>query len=176
MNRIYKVIWSYVKQAYVVVSELSSQRKKGKSLSKLVTLGLSLLFISQGTVAFAQDAIQNNFSDSEEDIQNISDMEKEGQNEIDVVAGVKYLETPTTFAGLLENETQISIGQGAQASAPVTVAIGPGAISKNEGGIAIGNKAKSNEGAIAIGGVPKQEIELFQLEIIVMPQVIKLLL
>ncbi|MDM1546164.1 hypothetical protein HX037_09820, partial [Ignatzschineria indica] len=151
MNRCYKVIWSHAKQAYVVVSEISSQRRKSGSLRKLVSVGLSLLLISHGALVFAQGVTQNDSSDSEVDIQNVSDMEKEGQNEIDVVAGVKYLETPTLFADLLPSKNKISIGANAVASGATAIAIGSNATSLDQGGVAIGAWSDAGYGAIAVG-------------------------
>lgn len=146
LNKIYCVIWCYIRQAYVVASERASRKKiksqkQGRTILMMKGLFLSSLIGISSTVL------------AEENRLNI------GQDDGDVIYIGDYdTINPSAFSGIvIGQETVLASGNdviiiGTGASTHGTNAISIGTDTKSEGdSVAIGAGAEAVSGGIAIG-------------------------
>ena len=161
MNRIYKVIWSRVKNCYVVVSEIANDRGKinGSGGTGVRTLLCALALV--GSVALPLNVAQavnpagtgagvawGNGADS-------------GANQDNVALGgyAQALGTVALSLGAHSESTgaySTAVGGGSHATAQNAAAIGPWSKASAENAVAVGANAESSgEYAAAIGGGAK---------------------
>ena len=161
MNRIYKVIWSRVKNCYVVVSEIANDRGKinGSGGTGVRTLLCALALV--GSVALPLNVAQavnpagtgagvawGNGADS-------------GANQDNVALGgyAQALGTVALSLGAHSESTgeySTAVGGGSHATAKNAAAIGPWSKASAENAVAVGANAESSgEYAAAIGGGAK---------------------
>ncbi|PWD82448.1 ESPR-type extended signal peptide-containing protein, partial [Ignatzschineria indica] len=148
MNKIYRVIWSYAKNAYVVVSELASKKRQSKSTNRTVVIKRSmvgiiiLLLVANPGYPKIQTAAENTIK--------VSDSGKEN--------GVTADEAKAT------NNGSIAIGGGADANGineetyRATIAIGWYAKALL-GGVSMGARADAGDESVALGFWTKAELE-----------------
>ena len=161
MNRIYKVIWSRVKNCYVVVSEIANNRGKinGSGGTGVRTLLCALALV--GSVALPLNVAQavnpagtgagvawGNGADSGAD-----------QNNVALGGYAQALGTVALSLGAHSESTKAystAVGGGSHATAQNAAAIGPWSKASAENAVAVGANAESSgEYAAAIGGGAK---------------------
>ena len=164
MNKIYKVVWSKVRNAYVVVSELAKRNSKTKSqhtarvshslLSLAVLTSLALGLVS--TVTLPAEAAQRVVAGRYPGAQD-NDTMAVGANATATGAGAVSVGTATA-----NGEDALAIGTDASATGTETIAIGGAtaainyAIAMGDGAIAggtysVGGVTQSGANAVAIG-------------------------
>ena len=164
MNKIYKVVWSKVRNAYVVVSELAKRNSKTKSqhtarvshslLSLAVVSSLALGLVS--TVTLPAEAAQRVVAGRYPGAQD-NDTMAVGANATATGAGAVSVGTATS-----NGEDALALGTDASATGTETIAIGGAtaainyAIAMGDGAIAggtysVGGVTQSGANAVAIG-------------------------
>ena len=153
MNKIYKVVWSKVRNAYVVVSELAKRNSKTKSqhtarvshslLSLAVVSSLALGIVS--TVTLPAEAAQRVVAGRYPGAQD-NDTMAVGANATATGAGAVSVGTATA-----NGEDALAVGTDASATGIETIAIG-GASAVYNYGIAMGDGAVAG-GTYSVGGV-----------------------
>lgn len=145
MNRIYKVIWSKVRNAYVVVSELAKSQGKDKSERISSRQGRAALANGLLTVCMAGGLLLGT-------VQPVW-----AGNSVDegTASGTHALAVGST--SIATGEEAVAVGS-SQATADYTIAIGDGAVAMSSGEIAIGKGAgnaadnrTNDNNAISIG-------------------------
>lgn len=139
MNKIYKIVWSKVKNKYVVTSEAAKSRCKGAARKSIYSVAVVMAAFSLCTsVVHASDTLT------------------EQQKEEIVQKVVEKMKTDETFKNSLiekvKNGRDVEFGNGASADGTHSIAMGNGAKASSFRGIAIGADANSSgERAIALG-------------------------
>lgn len=156
MNKIYKVVWSKVRNAYVVVSELAKRNSKTKSqhtarvshslLSLAVVSSLALGIVS--TVTLPAEAAQRVVAGRYPGAQD-NDTMAVGANATATGAGAVSVGTATA-----NGEDALAVGTDASATGIETIAIG-GASAVYNYGIAMGDGAVAG-GTYSVGGVTQR--------------------
>ena len=158
MNRIYKVIWSRVKNCYVVVSEIANNRGKinGSTGTGVRTLLCALALV--GSVAPPLNVAQAvNPAGTGAGVA-WGNGTNSGTDEHNVAIGgyAKALGTVALSLGAHSESTgaySTAVGGGSHATAKNAAAIGPWSEAKAENAVAVGATAKSlAEYAMAVGG------------------------
>lgn len=161
MNKVFKVIWSEARNAYVVVSEMAkSHGTKSCSTKKLLAM---LIATGVMTCASVAPAMAANLVPTETKIEIGEDASASGEGTVTITGvdkaedvAVVYDQNKTslrsTNASVAENA--IALGQGASAVKD-SVAIGNGASvvagSNGSGGVALGNKAYAGYKGTSLG-------------------------
>ncbi len=159
MNKVYKVIWSEARNAYVVVSEMAkSMGSKSCSTKKLLAM---LLATGVMTCAGVAPAMAANLAPEDTQIAAGEDAEATGSYGVAVGKNTKATGYDSTAIGHSANASgldSIAAGVNSTASGKWSVAVGNKANAGAEGGIAIGSNANAqadtqinNVDAIAIG-------------------------
>ena len=165
MNRIYKVIWSRVKNCYVVVSEIANNRGKinGSGGTGVRTLLCALALV--GSVALPLNVAQAvNPAGTGAGVA-WGDGTDSGADQHNVAIGgyAKALGTVALSLGAHSESTgaySTAVGGGSHATAQNAAAIGPWSKASAENAVAVGANAESSgEYAAAIGGGAKAKNE-----------------
>ena len=141
MNKIYKLVWSKVRNTWVVASEIakghgkeSSSGRNGKRLKLAVmTAILGGCFMTAGISPVAADLTTDQKAVYEAVM---TQLKASGKVEL---------------GGTTEDTTGIAIGKDSSTSHHMGVAIGGGAKTDNQGNVAIGHKSYSYDSGVAIG-------------------------
>ncbi len=159
MNKVYKVIWSEARNAYVVVSEMAkSMGSKSCSTKKLLAM---LVAAGVMTCAGVAPAMAANLAPEDTQIAAGKGAEATGGDSVAVGKNTKATGYDSTAIGHSANASglvSIAAGLNSTASGKWSVAVGNKANAGAEGGIAIGSNANAqadtqinNVDAIAIG-------------------------
>ncbi|MDU6872477.1 MAG: ESPR-type extended signal peptide-containing protein, partial [Negativicoccus succinicivorans] len=140
MNKIYKLVWSKVRSAWVVTSEIAKGHGKdsssGRNRSMLkagVVMALLGGFMTAGMIN-ADAALTAEQKAVYEAV--LAELKASGKVEL---------------GGTTEDTTGIAIGKDSSTSHHMGVAIGEGAKTDNQGNVAIGHKSYSYDSGVAIG-------------------------
>ncbi len=144
MNKVYKVIWSEARNAYVVVSEMAkSMGSKSCSTKKLLAM---LVAAGVMTCAGVAPAMAANLAPEDTQIAAGEDAEATGSYGVAVGKNTKATGDDSTAIGHSANASglvSIAAGANSTASEKWSVAVGYQANAEAEGGIAIGSNAQA---------------------------------
>ncbi len=144
MNKVYKVIWSEARNAYVVVSEMAkSMGSKSCSTKKLLAM---LLATGVMTCAGVAPVMAANPAPTDAKIEIGEDAEATGSYGVAVGKNTKATGDDSTAIGHSANASglvSIAAGANSTASEKWSVAVGYQANAEAEGGIAIGSNAQA---------------------------------
>ena len=165
MNKIYKLVWSKVRNTWVVASEIakghgksSSPEGNGKLLKSLVLMALLGCFVTAGTSPVAAELTSDQKAVYDAVLQKL-ETEKKIVHYFSVNSG-----EPAKPAGTNWNndgatgQDAIAIGKNAVSEGQDTIAIGKNAVSERQGSTAIGSQAEAYQdystaiGSTAIAG------------------------
>lgn len=176
MNRIYKVVWSQVKNCYTVVSEISNSHIRGGNRSRM---GVAMLVVAvltgclglqsacaeavkveagkNTTVVVTTDASTGDKTYTVNAADDAIVYEREGDTK--ALKSTNASDSPQGENAIAlgryawaAKEDSIAIGYGADATGVSTVAIGNSAYTSHENAVAIGNGANASEvSTVAIG-------------------------
>ena len=159
MNKVYKVIWSEARNAYVVVSEMA-KNMGGKSCS---TKKLLAMLVATGvmTCAGVVPAMAANPAPEDTKIEVGKDASATGYDSTAIGHGAKASGTDSIAAGVDSSASaiwSIAVGDQANATAQNAVAVGHGTTASGLASIAIGSQAvASGADSIAIGNSVKAD-------------------
>ena len=159
MNKVYKVIWSEARNAYVVVSEMA-KNMGGKSCS---TKKLLAMLVATGvmTCAGVAPAMAANPVPEDTKIEVGKDASATGYDSTAIGHGAKASGTDSIAAGVDSSASaiwSIAVGDQANATAQNAVAVGHGTTASGLASIAIGSQAvASGADSIAIGNSVKAD-------------------
>jgi len=159
MNKVYKVIWSEARNAYVVVSEMA-KNMGGKSCS---TKKLLAMLVATGvmTCAGVVPAMAANPAPEDTKIEVGKDASATGYDSTAIGHGAKASGTDSIAAGVDSSASaiwSIAVGDQANATAQNAVAVGHGTTATGLASIAIGSQAvASGADSIAIGNSVKAD-------------------
>ena len=152
MNKHYKVIWSKVKNGYVVVSELAKNNSKASQskMGRNIGVALSVLALCAGmtSTGYAADTVQF-FSVNPSGSTVTSNQNNEGATGTHAMAiGIDASATGTEGVAIGKGAvsagaTSISMGKKSNASGSSSIAIGQSAASSASNTIAIGNSTEA---------------------------------
>ena len=132
MNKVFKVIWSEARNAYVVVSEMAkSHGSKSCSTKKLLAMLIATGIMTCASVAPVMAA--TNVDDS-------ATVNVGKKAEVNVGANAK-----------VDVDQKIAIGINANAQGAYSVAIGNSAVVTGLGGVAVGRNSEGAENSVALG-------------------------
>lgn len=176
MNRIYKVVWSQVKNCYTVVSEIANSHIRGGNRSRMgvVMLAVTVLTGGLGLQSTSAEAVkvQAGKNTTVVETKDASTGDKtytvnaaddaiiyEGEGDTKALKSTNASDNPQGENAIAlgryawaAKEDSIAIGNGADATGVSTVAIGNGANASEVSAVAIGDDASASyEKAIAIG-------------------------
>ena len=150
MNKIYKLVWSKVRNTWVVASEIakghgksSSPEGNGKLLKSLVLMALLGCFVTAGTSPVAAELTSDQKAVYDAVLQKL-ETEKKIVHYFSVNSG-----EPAKPAGTNWNndgatgQDAIAIGKNAVSEGQDTIAIGKNAVSERQGSTAIGSQAEA---------------------------------
>lgn len=176
MNRIYKVVWSQVKNCYTVVSEISNSHIRGGNRSRMgvAMLAVAVLTGCLGLQSTSAEAVKveagknttvvvttdASTGDKTYTVNAADDaIIYEGEGDTKALKSTNASDSPQGENAIAlgryawaAKEDSIAIGYGADATGVSTVAIGNSAYTSHENAVAIGNGANASEvSAVAIG-------------------------
>ncbi len=136
MNKIYKVVWSKAKNAYVVVSELAKNSTKGCSTKKLLTMLIATGVMSAGVLMGGTLTAEANVV--------ISDHQQHVFTGSNNILATNNADNPASAS-----DTGIAIGEGASADAEYSITLGNGTVvnSTSKNSVAIGSSAAYTSGS-----------------------------
>ena len=161
MNRIYKVVWSQVKNCYTVVSEISNSHIRGGNRSRMGVAMLAVAVLTgclglQSTSAEAvkvqagknTTVVETRDASTGDKIYTVNAADDaiiyEGEGDTKALKSTNASDSP-------QGENAIALGRYAWASKEDSIAIGYGANATGVSTVAIGDAYTSHENAIAIG-------------------------
>lgn len=161
MNRIYKVVWSQVKNCYTVVSEISNSHIRGGNRSRMGVamlavavltgcLGLQSTSAEAGKVQAGKNTtvVETRDASTGDKIYTVNAADDaiiyEGEGDTKALKSTNASDNP-------QGENAIALGRYAWASKEDSIAIGYGANATGVSTVAIGDAYTSHENAIAIG-------------------------
>lgn len=162
MNRIYKVVWSQVKNCYTVVSEIANSHIRGRNRSRMgvAMLAVAVLTGGLGLQSASAEAVKVEAG------KNTTVVETKDASTGDKIYTVNAADDAiiyegegdtkalksTNASGNPQGENAIALGRHAWASKEDSIAIGNGANASEVSAVAIGDDASASyENAIAIG-------------------------
>lgn len=176
MNRIYKVVWSQVKNCYTVVSEISNSHIRGGTRSRMGAAMLAVAVLTGGLGLQSTSAeavkveagknttvVETKDASTGDKIYTVNAADDaivyEGEGDTKALKSTNASDNPQGENAIAlgryawaSKEDSIAIGYGADATGVSTVAIGNSAYTSHENAIAIGNGANASEvSAVAIG-------------------------
>lgn len=163
MNRIYKVVWSQVKNCYTVVSEISNSHIRGRNRSRMGAAMLAVAVLTGGlglqstsaeavkvqagkntTVVVTMDASTGDKIYTVNAADDAIVYEGEGDT--------KALKSTNAYNKTQQGEKAIALGRDALASGEKSISIGDDSSAFDENAIAIGSSAQANDvSTVAIG-------------------------
>ena len=184
MNRIYKVVWSQVKNCYTVVSEISNSHIRGRNRSRMgaVMLAVAVLTGGLGLQSTSAEAVkveagknttvvETKDASTGDKIYTVNAADDaiiyEGEGDTKALKSTNAYNAPQGKKAIAlgrdawaEGEKSISIGDDSYAGYENAIAIGRGAGASAVSTVAIGDAANASyENAIAIGiGAGAQEV------------------
>ena len=157
MNRIYKVVWSQVKNCYTVVSEISNSHIRGGNRSRMgvAMLAVAVLTGGLGMQSTSAEAVKNTTvvvttdASTGDKIYTVNAADDaivyEGEGDTKALKSTNASAEP-------QGENAIALGRGAWAEKEKSISIGDGSNAGEVNSIAIGNSANASySNAIAIG-------------------------
>lgn len=161
MNRIYKVVWSQVKNCYTVVSEISNSHIRGGNRSRMGVAMLAVAVLTGGLGLQSTSAeavkVEAGKNTTVVETKDVSTGDKiytvnaaddaiiyEGEGDTKALKSTNASDNP-------QGENAIALGRYAWASKEDSIAIGYGANANGVSTVAIGDAYTSHENAIAIG-------------------------
>lgn len=162
MNRIYKVVWSQVKNCYTVVSEISNSHIRGGNRSRMGVAMLAVAVLTGGLGLQSASAeavkveagknttvVETKDASTGDKIYTVNAADDaiiyEGEGDTKALKSTNASDNP-------QGENAIALGRHAWASKEDSIAIGNGANASEVSAVAIGDDASASyENAIAIG-------------------------
>lgn len=171
MNRIYKVVWSQVKNCYTVVSEIANSHIRGGNRSRMgaAMLAVAVLTGCLGLQSTSAEAVKNTTvvlttdASTGDKIYTVNAADDaivyEGKGDTKALKSTNASAKPQGENAIAlgrgawaEKEKSISIGDGSHASEVNSIAIGDNGYAGYENAIAIGSGASANDvSTVAIG-------------------------
>ena len=156
MNRVYKIVWSKAKNAYVVTSELAKNHTKnasGKMVKAALTAAMGMGVLMGGYVADAAPA-----TNPSGDGPGIAIGTGSSSQKVDSTAVGKNAKTTGESAlavgydSIADADGAMAVGNGNKAMAGGSLAVGARNIAQGMGGLAIGeNNTAEGDGSAAVG-------------------------
>ena len=156
MNRVYKIVWSKAKNAYVVTSELAKNHTKsasGKAVKAALTAAMGMGVLMGGYVADAAPA-----TNPSGDGPGIAIGTGSSSQKVDSTAVGKNAKTTGESAlavgydSIADADGAMAVGNGNKAMAGGSLAVGARNIAQGMGGLAIGeNNTAEGDGSAAVG-------------------------
>ena len=144
MNKVFKVIWSEARNAYVVVSEMAkSHGTKSCSTKKLLAM---LIATGVMTCASVAPAMAANLAPTETKIEIGEDASASGEGTVTITGVAKAEDVAVVYDanGSLKSTNAKSVGSSA-------IALGKGASAVKDGGVALGNEAHAGNKGTSLG-------------------------
>lgn len=144
MNKVFKVIWSEARNAYVVVSEMAkSHGTKSCSTKKLLAM---LIATGVMTCASVAPAMAANLAPTETKIEIGEDASASGEGTVTITGVAKAEDVAVVYDanGSLKSTNAKSVGSSA-------IALGKGASAVKDGGVALGNEAYAGNKGTSLG-------------------------
>lgn len=148
MNKVFKVIWSEARNAYVVVSEMAkSHGTKSCSTKKLLAM---LIATGVMTCASMAPAMAANPAPTETKIEIGEDASASGEGTVTITGVAKAEDVAVVYDanGSLKSTNAKSVGSSA-------IALGKGASAVKDGGVALGNEAHAGNKGTSLGTMAK---------------------
>ena len=152
MNKVFKVIWSEARNAYVVVSEMAkSHGTKSCSTKKLLAM---LIATGVMTCASVAPAMAANLAPTETKIEIGEDASASGEGTVTITGVAKAEGVAVVYDanGSLKSTNAKSVGSSA-------IALGKGASAVKDGGVALGNEANAGNKGTSLGTEAKSDRE-----------------
>ena len=160
MNKVFKIIWNKSKCCFSVVSEIAKNHKKTKAVSKkTLVLFVSAFLVGSMGIAHAEDDPAASLTADQQTIYNavLQELAKNGVHYISVKGTSQDNDSNYKNDGAKQNGG-IAIGEKAKSTDSSDIAIGSGANSAGGWGMAIGVDAKNTaQLGMAIGYATKVE-------------------
>ena len=163
MNRIYKVVWSQVKNCYTVVSEISNSHIRGRNRSRMGVAMLAVAVLTGGLGLQSTSAeavkVEAGKNTTVVETKDVSTGDKiytvNAADDAIIYEGegdTKALKSTNAYNKTPQGEKAIALGRDALASGEKSISIGDDSYAGYENAIAIGSSADASDvSAVAIG-------------------------